>query len=107
MVLRLGPLLQKYKYKLPRTKLALEAQVESTELFALLRIRRTVDSFVTNRTRATRSDILRAAGIAGSTANQIPSVRQEIIEAKESLDQCLNEGLLSIPHAGRNISLKC
>ena len=102
LVLRLGPLLQKYKYKLPRTKLALEAQVESTEQFALLRIRRAVESFVANRTRATRSDILRAAGIAGSTAYQIPSVRQATIEAKEYLDHSLNGSLLSIQskHAG-------
>jgi hypothetical protein len=103
IALKLGlhPFLNTYKRKLPRTKLALEANIESTEQFALLRIRRAVDTFVTNRTRATRSDILRAAGIAGSTANQIFSVRQAIIEAKESLDHCLESNLLSIPDPDR------
>jgi hypothetical protein len=97
--LKLAPYLRTHIDNLPQTKLALEAQVESTEEFALFRIRRAMESFVANRTRATRSDILRAAGIVGSTAYQIPSVRRASIEAKASLDRCLNlaSGVNALP----------
>jgi hypothetical protein len=87
--------LPKYKRKLPQTKLALEAHVESTEQFALFRVRRAVDSFVANRKSATRSEILRAAGIVGSTAYKIPSVQQAATDAKEHLDRSLASGGLS------------
>ena len=93
--LGLHPFLQRYKHRLPRTKSALEVQVESTEQFTLLRIRRAANAFVTNRTCATRSDILRAAGIAGSTANRIPSVQLSVTRAKEYLDRHADHAGLS------------
>jgi hypothetical protein len=97
--LKLAPFLRMHLCKLPRTKLALEAQVESTEEFALFRIRRATESFAVNHTRATRSDIMRAAGIVGSTAYRIPSVRRASIEAKASLDHSLNHasGVNALP----------
>jgi hypothetical protein len=91
LALGLHPFLQTWKCKLPRTTLALEAQVESTEQFALFRIRRALDSFMANHTWATRSDILRAAGISGSTANKIPSVQEAVTAAKAFLDQTLTK----------------
>jgi len=96
LVLRLGRRLQRDMHKLPRTKLALEAHVESTEQFALLRIRRAVAFFLTSRNRATCSNILRAAGIAGSIVRHVPSIRQAIIAGKEYLDNRLKKELWSI-----------
>jgi hypothetical protein len=96
--LRMHTLLQVNLDKLPRTKAALKAHVESTEEFALRRIHWAKDNFIMNRVRATRSDIMRAAGIGSSTYHMAP-VRQAITDAKEYLDSGLDRAVLSISHA--------
>jgi hypothetical protein len=87
--LRMHTLLQVNLHRLPNTKLALQACVETTEQFALYRVRRAVNHFVAHRTRATHSDILRAAGI-GPTTGQMHAVRQALLKAKECVDHCLD-----------------
>jgi hypothetical protein len=99
LAMGLHPLLKRGKWKLPRTRLALESQIESTEQFALFRIRRALNFFVANRKRATHSDLLRATGITGSTVNQLTSVRQALTDAKEALDRSLDSVRSSMSHA--------
>jgi predicted RNA-binding Zn-ribbon protein involved in translation (DUF1610 family) len=79
-------LLQTKKEKLPRTKAALSAQVESTEQFTLRRIRWTVNTLKLQDARPTTSTIMRLAGI-GTRALQMPSVLQAIARAKEEFER--------------------
>ena len=88
--LRVHTLLQIHKDKLPLTKAALDAHVESTEQFTLRRIRWTVETLRLQGAKPTRSDIMRVAGI-GSRALKMSSVPQAIARAKEELE-CLPEG---------------
>jgi hypothetical protein len=87
--LRLHAFLKMHMGKLPLTKLALKSHVESTEQFALHRIRLAAETFVIQRIRATRSNVIRAAGI-GPTTNRMPSVQQALLDAKEYVDGCLD-----------------
>ena len=80
-----------HKDKLPRTKAALNAHVESTEQFILRRIRWTVDTLKVQGVKPTRSDIMRVAGI-GARALQMPSVPQAITRAEEEFE-CFPEGV--------------
>lgn len=80
------PRLQKYKRRLPRIQSALKAHVESTEQFALRRIRWVVDTLTIQRSRPTRSEIMRSAGI-GSRALSMPSVQCAIDRAKADLER--------------------
>jgi hypothetical protein len=88
--LRMHTLLQVHKDKLPRTKAALNAHLESTEQFILRLIRWTVDTLKLQGAKPTRSEIMRVAGI-GARALQMPSVPQAIARAKEELE-CFPEG---------------
>jgi hypothetical protein len=99
--LSLHPFLQTYRHKLQGTNSALEANVESTEEFALFRIRRALEQFLSDRTPASHSDLLRAAGIAGSSAYKIPSVKQAGFEAKMYLDHYLRLSTSSQMDASR------
>lgn len=78
-------ILQVYKEQLPRTRLALAAHVETTEQFALRRIRWAVDQFSQQHLKPHRSELMRVAGI-GPTTRNIGSVEQAITEAKARLD---------------------
>ncbi|MGO9480085.1 MAG: hypothetical protein ACLQAH_00635 [Limisphaerales bacterium] len=68
------------KSKLPRTKAVLDANVESMEVFVLRRLRWTVDTLKSQGVCATRSDIMRNAGI-GTIALRLPSVQRAIAAA--------------------------
>jgi len=70
-------LLQIHKNKLPRTKEALEAYVESGEQFALRRINFAADSLKSRGGLITKSAIERAAGL-GAKALGMPSVKRAI-----------------------------
>ena len=79
-----------HKDKLPRTKAALNAHVESTEQFTLRRIRWTVDTLKLQGAKPTKTDIMRVAGI-GARALRMASVQQAIARAKDELE-CFPEG---------------
>ncbi len=62
--------------KLPLTRLALESVVENRETFALRRLRRAIENFVSNRERPNQTKLASAAGI--SYATTFPAVRSAI-----------------------------
>ena len=96
--LGIAVVLKTQKTKLPRTKAALAVLVESTEEFVLRRIRWVVDTLTIQRSRATRSEIMRLAGI-GSRALSMLSVQCAIDRAKADLESlCSNECRQSAPN---------
>ena len=74
--------------KLPYTRLSLKDHTETTEQFALRRIRWTRDAFIMKRRLATGSQIGRAAGIS-PTVGKHPSVQQALADAEERISQWL------------------
>jgi hypothetical protein len=73
----------------------LKSHAESTEHFVLHRIRHAAETFVNQRIHATRSAIIRAAGIGPST-NPMPSVQQALIDAKEYVNRCLDQMISNV-----------
>jgi hypothetical protein len=96
--LRIHTLLQMHRDKLPRTKMALEKHVESTEQFILRRLGWAVRQFESQQNRPTISEITQLAGIA-SKALRFPSVRQAVTDAKSNLDYLSDHSHLSIRNA--------
>jgi Tn7-like transposition protein D len=86
MELSVHTLLQIHKNKLPRTKQALETYVESSEQFALRRIKFAKDSIKGEGGPITKSALERTANL-GAKARQIPSVQRAIAEALRELEK--------------------
>jgi hypothetical protein len=97
-----------YKEQLPRTRLALAALVETTEQFALRRIRWAADQFSSQQLKPNRWELMRVAGIGPSTRD-IPSVERAITEAKARLDSGENTrvGAFSPPELKQSVSEVC
>jgi len=83
--------------RLPLTALALGANIESTEQFALRRIRQAVDTCFIQDQRATRCDLTRVARIHPGLYKKA-SIRRAIIDAIDELDIRVNTARLSVSH---------
>jgi len=79
-------LLQIHKNKLPRTKQALERHVESSEQFALRRIKFAGNSIKTRGESVTKSAIERTASL-GVKALRMPTVQRAIAQIQDELEK--------------------